>query len=73
MGPWGERSSRTPAEETRGGNRVDWANAAAGEALPELPADAYPEKDSEQLPLFTDDDLKPRDPEEAFLDSEDEA
>lgn len=73
MGPWGERSSGVPAQETRGGNRVDWDNVVTGEPLPELPADAYPEKDSQQLPLFTDEELEPRDPEEAFLDSEDEA
>jgi len=41
---------RIPAQETRGGDRVDWTNAAPGEPLPELPADAYPEPDSEKLP-----------------------
>lgn len=39
-----------PAQETRGGNRVDWRNAQPGEPLPELPADAYPEPDSTPLP-----------------------
>ena len=45
MGPWSGRSA-TPAQETRGGNRVDWAQAVPGEALPELAPDAYPEPDS---------------------------
>lgn len=43
-------SENTPVQETRGGNRVNWAQAAPGEPLPELPADAYPEPDSEPLP-----------------------
>jgi hypothetical protein len=53
MGPWGERSS-TPAQETRGGNRVDWAQAVPGEALPELAPDAYPEPDSQKITESTE-------------------
>ncbi len=45
-----------PSQETRGGNRVDWKNAVPGEALPELPPDAYPEPDSTELPVMYDDD-----------------
>ena len=43
-----------PAQETRGGNRVDWAGAKPGEALPELPPDSYPE-DAADLPVLYDD------------------
>jgi hypothetical protein len=46
-----------PAQETRGGNRVDWANAEPGEPLPALPESAYPEPDSQQLPLWDDAEL----------------
>ena len=53
MGPYSQRG-KIPEQETRGGNRVNWAEAKPGEALPELPADAYPEPDSEQLPLWED-------------------
>jgi hypothetical protein len=49
MGPHEKRT--VPAQETRGGNRVDWAEAKPGEPLPELPSDAYLEPDSQQLPL----------------------
>jgi hypothetical protein len=45
-----------PAQETRGGNRVDWAKAEPGQPLPELPKDDYPEPDSEQLPRVFDDE-----------------
>jgi hypothetical protein len=41
---------QVPQQETRGGDRIDWAKAVAGEPLPPLPADAYPEPDSEPLP-----------------------
>lgn len=47
MGPHPDRS--TPAQETRGGNQVDWKEAAPGEPLSELPAAEYPEPDSEPL------------------------
>jgi hypothetical protein len=54
-GIMGRHEKKTvPAQETRGGNRVDWAEAKSGEPLPELPPEVYPEPDSEQLPLFTD-------------------
>lgn len=78
MGPYEQRN--IPSQEQRGGKRVDWANAKPGEPLPELPPDAYPEPDSERLPdppgyvqppLFADEDLAPRDQEEAFLGDED--
>lgn len=49
-----------PAQETRGGDRVNWSEAVPGEPLPELPPDAYPEPDSEELPLV----LPGRDPED---------
>jgi hypothetical protein len=45
MGPHGG----IPSQETRGGNRPDWAHLAPGEPLAELPED-YPEPDSEELP-----------------------
>jgi hypothetical protein len=54
MGPHDEHRG-IPVQETRGGDRVDWKQAVPGEPLPELPPDAYPEPDSEQLPLFDDD------------------
>jgi hypothetical protein len=54
MGPHDEHRG-IPAQEARGGNRVDWANTVVGEPLPELPPDAYPEPDSEQLPAGDDD------------------
>jgi len=44
-----------PAQETRGGDRVNWAKAEPGQPLPELPPDDYPEPDSEQLPLTLQD------------------
>ena len=47
MGP---ENRAIPAQETRGGDRVDWARAVVGEPLPELPPDDYPEPDSTQLP-----------------------
>ena len=50
MGPCEKRA--VPAQETRGGNRVDWHEAKPGEPLPELPPDAYPEPDSQQLPVW---------------------
>jgi hypothetical protein len=53
MGPHEQRN--IPEQETRGGNRVDWAQAKPGEPLPELPPEAYPEPDSEQLPLLDED------------------
>lgn len=44
-----ERRASAPAQETRGGDHVDWDNAVAGEPLPEqAPAD-YPEPDSTAL------------------------
>jgi hypothetical protein len=52
-----------PAQETRGGNRVNWAQAEPGETLPELPPDAYPEPDSEQLELPLDYHREQDDPE----------
>lgn len=55
MGPHEQRN--IPNQEQRGGKRVDWANVKPGEPLPELPPDAYPEPDSEQLPLFTNAEL----------------
>lgn len=55
MGPHPQQRRNIPATETRGGDRVDWAGARAGEPLPELPPDDYPEPDSEQLPLPFDD------------------
>lgn len=45
-----EKKKTVPAQETRGGNRVDWAGAKPGEPLPELPPETYPEPDSKQLP-----------------------
>lgn len=45
-----EEKKTVPAQETRGGNRVDWAEAKPGEPLPELPPEAYPEPDSGKLP-----------------------
>lgn len=54
----GSRKTSVPAQETRGGNRVDWAKAEPGQPLPELPPEAYPEPDSrrwEQPPLWDDD------------------
>lgn len=41
---------KVPEQETRGGDRVDWANAQPGQPLQELPPDAYPELDSTDLP-----------------------
>lgn len=61
VGPYEVRS--IPEQETRGGNRVDWAQAKPGEPLPELPPEDYPEPDSESTGQF----LLPVDP-----DSEDE-
>lgn len=50
MGPWGrEFRSTPPQQETRGGNRVNWAKAVPGQLLPELPAEVYPEPDSAPL------------------------
>ncbi len=48
MGPQENRG--VPAQETRGGIRVNWAEAAPGEPLPELPEAEYPEPDSQELP-----------------------
>ena len=62
MGPHEKRT--VPAQETRGGNRVNWAEAEPGEPLPELPPDAYPEPDSKQLPLWDDDDTPLPGPED---------
>lgn len=43
----GSREQRNvPAQETRGGDKVDWANAVPGEPLPELPDAEYLEPDS---------------------------
>ncbi len=52
----GPEQRNIPAQESRGGNRVDWQHAEPGEPLPELPPDAYPEPDSEQLPFWDEDD-----------------
>jgi hypothetical protein len=50
---------KVPAQETRGGNRVDWGKAEPGQPLPELPKDDYPEPDSEMLPrVFGDEGVK---------------
>jgi hypothetical protein len=38
--------SQVPQQEARGGDKVDWARATAGEPLPELPPEEYPEPDS---------------------------
>ena len=45
------RNNRVPATEARGGDKVDWEHAEPGKPLPALPPDAYPEPDSEELPL----------------------
>lgn len=47
-------SAVPPAQEQRGGNRVDWKNVVPGAPLPERPAAEYPEPDSGQLPLWED-------------------
>lgn len=44
------RPATAPAQETRGGDHVDWDNAVAGEPLPEQAPASYPEPDSEPLP-----------------------
>lgn len=41
--------NRVPAQESRGGDKVDWSRAVPGEALPGE-AIAYPEPDSEAVP-----------------------
>lgn len=38
-----------PGQETRGGDKVDWARAQPGEPLPER-GETFPEPDSEELP-----------------------
>ena len=48
MGPHERRG--VPAQETRGGNQVDWTHAVAGEPLPEMPPAEYPEPDSTVQP-----------------------
>lgn len=51
MGPHGPHEVRNiPEQETRGGDRVDWAQAKPGEPLPELPPEECLEPDSEPLP-----------------------
>jgi hypothetical protein len=53
MGPHPQHEKRIiPAQETRGGDKVDWANAVPGEPLPELPPEVNPETDNGQLSLF---------------------
>jgi hypothetical protein len=55
VGPYEVRG--VPAQETRGGDRVNWAQARPGEPLPELPPEDYPEPDSKQLELPFDEPL----------------
>lgn len=57
MGPHERRG--VPAQETRGGNQVDWAKAQAGEPLPELPEAEYPEPDSKAAPDGWQDGIDP--------------
>lgn len=47
MGPHGQAS--VPAQETRGGDKVDWKHAKPGQPLPER-GENFPDPDSEELP-----------------------
>lgn len=61
MGPHDGQAS-VPAQETRGGDKIDWARAVPGQPLPER-GEHFPDPDSEELPAGLDSGDGPEDGE----------